>query len=151
MGYRCDVRIATTGVGLEKIKEMAKKNYAETLSKLNVVEEDERTVTTMGDAGFKVCYEKELWLIDHLHVYAWDKTGKYVLFGWDDIKWMGYTFKDIMAIEKAMAECGEPVRFVAIGEDGQEQVNDWGDDDYSMPYVDTLREFDFDSGWDMQE
>ena len=149
MGYRCDVRVATTVEAYEKIKELAPKYYADILRKRKVVEETPALITVEQD-GMKVCYDKEFWLLKHANVYATTRDDKYIIFGWDDIKWMGYSYDDIRAIEKAFEDCGAGVHLVAIAEDGADENTWYGEEDYDMPFVETLRDWDFDSEWDMK-
>lgn len=152
MGYRCDVRIATTAKGFEKIKELAPQYYAEMLRKKKVVSEDENTIT-VDDGGMKICYEKNFWLLENLQVHATARDDKFVLFGWDDIKWMGYSFDDLKAMRKAFEDCGEPVRLVAIGEDGADEDDVWNTDDVyeDLPMLETMRDWDYDSEWDFKK
>lgn len=152
MGYRCDVRVATTATGFEKIKKLAPEYYAEMLRKKNVVSEDENTIT-VDDGGMKICYEKNFWLLENLQVHATTRDDKFVLFGWDDIKWMGYSFDDIKAMCKAFEDCGEPVHLVAIGEDGADEDTTWNTDDLyeDLPMLETLRDWDYDNEWDFKK
>lgn len=152
MGYRCDVRIATTAKGFEKIKELAPQYYAEMLRKKKVVGEDENTIT-VDDGGMKICYEKNFWLLENLQVYATTRDDKFVLFGWNDIKWMGYNYDDIKAMRKAFDTCGEPVHLVMIGEDGDTGDAAWNSDNIyeDLPLLDTMRSWDFDNEWDFMK
>lgn len=149
MGYRCDVRVATTATGFEKIKKLAPEYYAGALRKHKVVKEDENSIT-VKDGGVNVLYDKNMWLVDSAKVYATTRDDKFVLFGWDDIKWMGYRLETMQAMRKAFDDCGEPVHLVAIGEDGATEDEAWNSDDVyeDLPLLETMRGWDFDNEWD---
>lgn len=150
MGYYSDVRICTTPKGLEKIKELAPKYYDELLRKDGkVVEENDDTIT-ISENGISTVYTKDLWRLNSLKTYAVSRDDNYVMVGWDGIKWMGYNYKDIKAFEKAFENCGEPVRYVAIGEDNATDEGQWGDESYDMPYLEVSCCFDYDGEWDLR-
>lgn len=127
MGYRCDVRIGTTKKGWEFIKEMAPKYYTNYIKDSEVVEEDENTITLKDKSGWNIptIYNKKLTLKPD--IFRETKDGKYVEFGWDDIKWMGYNFFDQRAYHEAMDKSGELCKEVCIGEDGATTEEYWND------------------------
>jgi len=127
MGYRCDVRIGTTKKGWEFIKEMAPKYYTNYLKDSEVVEEDKDTIVIKDKGCFNVptLYSKKLELEPDIFREA--KGGKYVEFGWDDIKWMGYNFFSKKAYREAMEKSGELCKEVCVGEDGEMVEEYWND------------------------
>lgn len=127
MGYRCDVRIGTTKKGWEFIKEMAPKYYTNYIKDSEVVEEDENTITLKDKSGWNIptIYNKKMTLKPD--IFRETKDGKYVEFGWDDIKWMGYNFFDERAYHEAMDKSGELCKEVCIGEDGATTEEYWND------------------------
>ncbi len=127
MGYRCDVRIGTTKKGWEFIKEMAPKYYTNYIKDSEVVEEDEHTIVLKDKGGWNIptIYNKKMTLKPD--IFRETKDGKYVEFGWDDIKWMGYNFFDERAYHEAMDKSGELCKEVCIGEDGATTEEYWND------------------------
>lgn len=127
MGYRCDVRIGTTKKGWEFIKEMAPKYYKNYLKDSEIVEEDENTITLKDKSGWNIptIYNKKMTLKPD--IFRETKDGKYVEFGWDDIKWMGYNFFDERAYHEAMDKSGELCKEVCVGEDGATTEEYWND------------------------
>lgn len=127
MGYRCDVRIGTTKKGWEFIKEMAPKYYEGYIKDSEVIEEDRRTITLKdkGNWGVPTIYDKKMTLKPD--IFRETKDGKYVEFGWDDIKWMGYNFFSERAYHEAMEKSGELCKEVCVGEDGATSEECWND------------------------
>lgn len=129
MGYRCDVRIGTTKKGWEFIKEMTPKYYEGYIKDSEVIEEDEKENTvTLKDKGcwnIPTIYDKEMTLKPD--IFRVTKDGKYVEFGWDDIKWMGYNFFEERAYHDAMEKSGELCKEVCVGEDGATTEEYWND------------------------
>lgn len=127
MGYRCDVRIGTTKKGWEFIKEMAPKYYTNYIKDSEVVEEDKHTITLKDKSGWNIptIYNKKMTLKPD--IFRETKDGKYVEFGWDDIKWMGYNFFDERAYHEAMDKSGELCKEVCVGEDGATTEEYWND------------------------
>lgn len=127
MGYRCDVRIGTTKKGWEFIKEMAPKYYTNYIKDSEIVEEDGENVVLKDKGGWNVptIYSKKFSLKPD--IFRETKDGKYVEFGWDDVKWMGYNFFDQRAYHEAMDKSGELCKEVCIGEDGATTEEYWND------------------------
>lgn len=127
MGYRCDVRIGTTKKGWEFIKEMAPKYYEGYIKDSEVIEEDKRTITLKdkGNWGVPTIYDKKMTLKPD--IFRETKNGKYVEFGWNDIKWMGYNFFSERAYHEAMEKSGELCKEVCVGEDGATSEEYWND------------------------
>lgn len=127
MGYRCDVRIGTTKKGWEFIKEMAPKYYTNYIKDSEVVEEGKHTITLKDKSGWNIptIYNKKMTLKPD--IFRETKDGKYVEFGWDDIKWMGYNFFDERAYHEAMDKSGELCKEVCVGEDGATTEEYWND------------------------
>ena len=135
MGYRCDVRIGTTKKGWEFIEKMAPKYY-DNYIKSSVIEREEGDCVVIKEHGIGTLYNKKLdWKPEILRT---TKDGKYVEFGWDDIKWMGYDFFAIKAYREAMEKSGEHCKEVCVGEDGatMEEEYNWKED-YDFPVLET--------------
>lgn len=155
MGYYSDVRIATTKEGFEKIKQLVPKIYEENLKALveeakkdkKEIKQDKNTVTIDH-----AIYSKHTDLMeDPTLVLATSKDGKYVIFGWDGLKWQGYMHMERKSYEKAFEMCGEPVRSVSIGEDEVSECLQWGEDDYDMPYLEVVTQFDYEDKWEFNK
>lgn len=127
MGYRCDVRIGTTKKGWEFIKEMTPKYYEGYIKDSEVIEEDRRTITLKDKGNWDVptIYDKKMTLKPD--IFRETKDGKYVEFGWNDIKWMGYNFFSERAYHEAMEKSGELCKEVCVGEDGATSEEYWND------------------------
>lgn len=155
MGYYSDVRVATTVAGFEKIKKLVPELYNKQLQDIieqaktdkKEIKQDKKDGTITID---HTIYDRKPYLKLDDAVIARDKNNKYVLFGFDGIKWMGYSHIERKAFEQAYDLCGEPVKQVCIGEDGESEDETWGDDDYDMPYLYTATAFDYDGSWEME-
>lgn len=156
MGYRCDVRFATTEEGYKKILAQVAENYDESLKsvmdkgKVKEISEDGKFVTVELASGITAVYDTELSLKPHIYKRAEVNGKKFILAGWDDIKWMGYSFPDQTAYEKAFRGVDEPVYVCMVGEDGatSEESNDAYDKDYdSIPFLGTYSTFDYGVEW----
>lgn len=142
MGYYSQVRYTTTKEGFEKIKKLAKQHYAEEIKKKT---EGKQTEERDGDLVVKeeylpgkfvsTLYSKEMPLDFEVVKPSGDK--KYVMFGYDWVKWMGYDHLERKSIDWACEECGEFVRCTMVGEDGEHDITEWNQEkeDYNMPYV----------------
>lgn len=146
MGYTSQVRYTTTKKGYEKILKLAPKYYKkmldEKIKKYGTVEHrlsDENCVAVKDEylPGHFVTtlYNKEF--ETNFPVYTLSRDGKYVLFGMDWVKWLGYDHLEKQALEKACEDCGEIVHCVMVGEDGANDEEWWNNDeeDDNMPYV----------------
>lgn len=150
MGYYSNVRFTTTKEGGKKIKELVHKIYEEKLQEKikNAVrykwEDDGKRVTVEETSGMH-----SILLANPIepHVEASSSDGKYTMYGFDDVKWFGYNHMERQAYEQAFEECGEPVKYIAIGEDGATDEETWGDEDYDMPYVEAISVFDYGPEW----
>ena len=142
MGYYSQVRYTTTKEGFEKIKKLAKQHYEEEIKKKA---EGKQTEEKDGSLIVKeeylpgkfvsTLYSKEIPL--DFEVQKPSSDGKYIMFGYDWVKWMGYDHLERKSIDWACEHCGELVRCIMVGEDGERDEETWNndDDDYSMPYV----------------
>jgi hypothetical protein len=142
MGYYSQVRYPTTQEGFEKIKKLAKQHYEEEIKKKI---EGKQTEERNGDLVVKeeylpgkfvsTLYNKEMPL--DFEVQRLSSDGKYMMFGYDWVKWMGYDHLERKSIDWACEHCGELVRCIMVGEDGEHDEEAWNneDDDYEMPYV----------------
>lgn len=145
MGYTSQVRFMTTTKGFEKIKKLAKERYADLLKKeMEQGEIDEKwtkdgevCVRKSVDGGYSYgsIYYKEL--PTDYEICEKTSDGKYVMFGFDWVKWLGYDHLERKATEYACDKCGEFVRCLLVGEDGATEESEWNDekDDGGMPYV----------------
>lgn len=142
MGYYSQVRYTTTKDGFEKIKKLAKQHYEEEIKKKV---EGKQTEERGGELIVKeeympgkfvsTIYNKEMPL--DFEVQRLSSDGKYMMFGYDWVKWMGYDHLERKSIDWACEHCGELVRCIMVGEDGEHDEEMWNneDDDYEMPYV----------------
>lgn len=142
MGYYSQVRYTTTKEGFEKIKKLAKQHYEEEIKKKT---EGKQTEERDGAVVVKeeylpgkfvsTLYNKEMPL--DFEVQRLSSDGKYMMFGYDWVKWMGYDHLERKSIDWACEHCGELVRCIMVGEDGEHDEEAWNneDDNYEMPYV----------------
>ena len=142
MGYYSQVRYTTTKEGFEKIKKLAKQHYEEEIRKKA---EGKQTEEKDGSLIVKeeylpgkfvsTLYNKEMPL--DFEVQRLSSDGKYMMFGYDWVKWMGYDHLERKSIDWACEHCGELVRCIMVGEDGEHDEEAWNDEDdnYEMPYV----------------
>lgn len=157
MGYASQVRFTTTKSGFEKIKKLATQKYNELLSE--AMKEGEVDTTNLkdnevcirvkfddGGGSYGVIYYKEL--PTDYEVVRETSDGKYVMFGMDWVKWMGYNHLERKATEWACDKCGEFVRCLLVGEDGATEETEWNDekDDGDMPYLTAYTRID-DDAW----
>lgn len=94
MGYRSDVRIATTREGYERI--------CRRVDELSDSLDAHPLIGTKIAPGFV------------------DEDGDSVVFGWDSVKWYDGQYADVTNVSKALSEieaAGLPVEFCRIGED----------------------------------
>ena len=142
MGYYSQVRYTTTKEGFEKIKKLAKQHYEEEIKKKTEgkqAEEKDGSVVVKEEylpgKFVSTLYNKEMPL--DFEVQKLSSDGKYMMFGYDWVKWMGYDHLERKSIDWACEHCGELVRCIMVGEDGEHDEEAWNneDDNYEMPYV----------------
>ena len=142
MGYYSQVRYTTTKEGFEKIKKLAKQHYADLIeqkAKDKQVEERDGELIVKEEylpgKFVSTLYSKEIPL--DFEVQRLSSDGKYMMFGYDWVKWMGYDHLERKSIDWACEHCGELVRCIMVGEDGEHDEEAWNneDDNYEMPYV----------------
>ena len=142
MGYYSQVRYTTTKEGFEKIKKLAKQHYEEEIKKkVEGKQAEERDGAVVVKEEYlpgkfvSTLYNKEIPL--DFEVQRLSSDGKYMMFGYDWVKWMGYDHLERKSIDWACEHCGELVRCIMVGEDGEHDEEAWNneDDNYEMPYV----------------
>ncbi len=142
MGYYSQVRYTTTKEGFEKIKKLAKQHYEEEIKKKTEgkqAEERDGSIVVKEEylpgKFVSTLYNKEMPL--DFEVQKLSSDGKYMMFGYDWVKWMGYDHLERKSIDWACEHCGELVRCIMVGEDGEHDEEAWNneDDNYEMPYV----------------
>ena len=142
MGYYSQVRYTTTKEGFEKIKKLAKQHYEEEIrKKAEGKQAEERDGSLIVKEEYlpgkfvSTLYNKEMPL--DFEVQKLSSDGKYMMFGYDWVKWMGYDHLERKSIDWACEHCGELVRCIMVGEDGEHDEEAWNneDDNYEMPYV----------------
>ena len=142
MGYYSQVRYTTTKEGFEKIKKLAKQHYEEEIKKkVEGKQAEERDGAVVVKEEYlpgkfvSTLYNKEIPL--DFEVQRLSSDGKYMMFGYDWVTWMGYDHLERKSIDWACEHCGELVRCIMVGEDGEHDEEAWNneDDNYEMPYV----------------